>query len=186
MPILTTPCATATSLNSGFELGKLAPTRTVSTDPLTESVTAPVFASVRACDGLPLSLTEAVLGGPAVITPAAAAAVPGELDPGDPPVAVVVLTCWTNGSLPANEVNERSCDFDTFGVRSESGSFVLPVVGSEAAAAVPGAVVAGAVGAPLGAVVGVVAVVAAGGVELLLPPCLRTFGISKARMATSR
>ena len=47
MPILATPLVTETRRKSGFALGKLAPTRTTCTRPLTAILAAPVTASVR-------------------------------------------------------------------------------------------------------------------------------------------
>src|SRR5438270_13143904 len=68
IPILATPWATETSVKSGFELGKLAPIRTVWTLPLTWSIAAPVLASVRL-----------YVCGAALLLP------PLPLDPDDPP-----------------------------------------------------------------------------------------------------
>jgi hypothetical protein len=83
---------------------------------------------------------------------------------------VVATTCWTNGFLPSNWLKEKSSALERLGRTSEFGNDAL-AVGREAAAAVPGAVVAGAVEvAPV--------VVVAGGGALLAPPWWRAFGIS--------
>ena len=47
MPMLAEPCESETSLKTGFALGKLLPTRTVSVLPLTSIVATPLLASVR-------------------------------------------------------------------------------------------------------------------------------------------
>lgn len=162
MPILATPCASETSVKTGFELGKLFPILTVSLLPFTAIVATPALASVRP----DLCCTDVV---PVV---GAGADVVGALTPVgdelDEPVCVSI--CWTNGSFPANVSKEYSCDFVRFGATSEFGSFVLPVA-SAAVAAVPEAVATGMLTAP-GVVEPAVALVvlAAAVAEPLLPP----------------
>src|SRR5579884_4333236 len=184
MPIRAMPRETPTSRKSGLALGKLAPTRTTSTRPLTEILAAPVTASVRD-DEFPAGAV-------------ALADVPLEpedlLDPPPPPpaateeVAGAAETCWTNGSLPVKWLKEKSCALPRRGWTSEVGSFVLAVESD--AAAGPGAVVAGAgvpvAGAPVVGAPVVAVVVTAGGVEVALLPPLMTFGTSNASTTARR
>jgi hypothetical protein len=97
MPIRATPPVTETSLKSGFPLGKLAPTRTTWTRPLTVILAAPFAASVR--DGLWLIA--------AVVVPVAGVLLlPLELELVLPEVGADAFTCWTNGSLPVKWLKE--------------------------------------------------------------------------------
>jgi len=136
MPILTLPLERETSLKTGLELGKLAPTRTDSGRPFTKILTAPLCASVRAVNtGL---LRCAVV---AVVVVCGAVV---ELEPAPPVKPVSAVTCWAKGSLLAKVEKPVSCCFECLGSRSEFGSFVL-VAGVAATATTPGAVAAGVV-----------------------------------------
>ena len=105
MPMLAEPRASETSLNTGFPLGKLAPTRTVSVLPFTAIVAIPPAASVRAevcCTEVVLAVWGGAEGG--------GADVPDADEPDDPDeageVACAVDTCWTKGSLPVKVSKE--------------------------------------------------------------------------------
>src|SRR4051794_13032203 len=135
MPILTPALETETSRKTGLELRKPAPMRTDSGLPFTEILTAPLCASERAAVrvGWPFLVAAVVpTGGGEVVEP----------EPVDPASPVVAVTCWTNGSLLAKLEKPVSCPFERLGGMSEVVSFVL-VAGIVAAAATPGAVVAG-------------------------------------------
>src|SRR4249920_2080968 len=94
--IRATPCETATRLNSGFALGKLAPTRTSATRPLIAIRAAPVAASVRnRCGWLTAAVVPADGGGAEV-----------ELVLGVGRPADAAPTCCTNGSFPAKWLKE--------------------------------------------------------------------------------
>ena len=63
IPIRATPFLTETSLNSGFALGKLAPTRTTWMLPLIEILAAPVTARTRVeCCWVTLAVGAAAVG----------------------------------------------------------------------------------------------------------------------------
>ena len=96
MPMLAVPCASETSLKTGFVLGKLLPTRTVSVLPFTSIVATPLLASVRA-DVCCTEVLLAVWAGAGEL----GAEVPVADVPDVPDVpSCVVATCWTKGSLP--------------------------------------------------------------------------------------
>src|SRR5438132_12761334 len=101
MAIRATPPLTETSRKSGLALGKLAPTRTTWTRPLTEILAAPVTASVRV--GWWMVTLAAVL-------PLVAVGVFDAEDELLPPLWgrpwVRSTTCWANGSLPVKWLKE--------------------------------------------------------------------------------
>ncbi len=125
MPIRATPCVTETSLKSGFALGKLAPTRTTWTRPLIEIVAAPVTASARRACFRGVIFAAGGRGRADSRGGADVELVPEEAVVDGPWAAVDVETCWTNGSLAVKWLNEKSCDFASFGRVSEFGSFEL-------------------------------------------------------------
>src|SRR5512133_1054677 len=135
MPILTLPLETETSLKTGLELGKLAPTRTDSGLPFTRSLTAPLCASVRAVN---TGLLRCAVVADVVVDCGGVV----EVEPAPPVNPLSAVTCWANGSLLAKVEKPVSCCFECFGSRSEFGSFVL-VAGVAAAATTPGAVAVG-------------------------------------------
>ena len=99
MPMLAEPCASETSVKTGFALGKLLPTRTVSLLPFTTIVATPPLASVRA-DVCCTEVLLAVWGGADELGAEALA-----VDEPDE-AGCVSDTCWTKGSLPAKVSKE--------------------------------------------------------------------------------
>jgi hypothetical protein len=102
IPMLAEPWASETSLKTGFALGKLLPTRTVSVWPFTAIVATPPAASVRAdvcCTEVVLAVWGGAEGGGAEVPEADEPDEAGE-------VACDADTCWTKGSLPAKVSKE--------------------------------------------------------------------------------
>jgi hypothetical protein len=149
---------TETSLKTGLALGKLAPMRTDSGLPFTETLTAPLRASVRA-------VSTGLLRDLVVLD-----VVPVEELVSADPVAVGAVTCGTKGSLLANVEKLASWAFERRGGRSELVSFGLTVDGVALAGVTP-AVVAGVVAPGVVESTGAVAlVVVAAGVADFFPP----------------